>query len=164
MIRNAAAATIICLTMSVPALVRADEARPMEAKATAAASEIGIQTATTPLTYPALSGREWAAGHRRPAALPGLYASFAALQLFDAYSTQRAISGGATEANPVMKNVVGNRAAFWSVKVAATVAPMMAAERLWKRNKVAAIAVMAASNGVMAAVAAHNASVLKSQR
>jgi hypothetical protein len=100
----------------------------------------------------------------RPALLPGLYAGFVALQGFDIYSTTNAIRQGASEANPVMKGVVGNPALFWSVKAAATVAPMLAAERLWKHNKAGAIAVMVVSNGVMAAVAAHNASVLRAQR
>ena len=164
MIRNAAAAVIICLTMSVPAL-RADETRPADPAATTATAVETVNPATTtPVEYPGLSGREWLAANHRPSALRGLYASFAALQVWDAYSTSRAISAGASEANPVMRGVVGNPAAFWAVKAAATVAPMMAAERLWKRNKVAAMAVMAASNGVMAAVAAHNASVLRSQR
>jgi hypothetical protein len=162
MIRSAAAALIICLTMSVPVRA-ADEARTNDAAATTATVNETLTPAPT-LTIAAPSGREWLASRRRPAALPGLYASFAALQMFDVYSTQRAISAGANEVNPMMKNVVGNRAAFWTVKAAATVAPMLAAEKLWKRNKLAAIAVMAASNGVMAAVAAHNASVLKSQR
>lgn len=170
MIRNAAAAVIICLTMSVPAL-RADEARPADPAATTApavttapAAETVNPATTTPMGNPALNGREWLAANHRPSALRGLYASFAALQVWDAYSTSRAIAAGASEANPVMRSVVGNPAAFWTIKAAATVAPMMAAERLWKHNKVAAIAVMAASNGVMAAVAAHNASVLRSQR
>jgi hypothetical protein len=88
---------------------------------------------------------------RRPMFLPSLYASYAALQVYDVYSTTRAIAGGAHEANPMMKAVVGNPAVFWTLKAVTTVAPMMAAERLWKTNKVGAIALMAASNGMMAA-------------
>jgi hypothetical protein len=121
--------------------------------------------AAPPLTVkPATSPAEWLASHRRPRVLPALYASFAALQIVDVYSTRSAISAGAQEANPLMKNVVGNSAMFWTVKAAATVGPMLAAERLWKKNKVAAIAVMAVSNGFMAAVAAHNTNVRNSQR
>ena len=126
-----------------------------------------VEKAVTPAPLkvtPAMLPADWLAANRRPRALNGLYASFAALQMFDVYSTRRAIAGGAQEANPAMKSAVGNPAMFWTVKAAATVAPMLAAERLWKKNKVAAIAVMAVSNGVMAAVAAHNASVMKSQR
>jgi hypothetical protein len=100
----------------------------------------------------------------RPAALPAFYASLAALQLFDGYSTTRALSGGAKEANPVMEFVVGKPAVFWSVKAAMAVAPAMAAERMWKRNKAGAIALMVVSNGMMAVVAAHNAKVLSRVR
>ena len=100
----------------------------------------------------------------RPAILSGLYVGFGALQIFDVYSTTRALSQGAHEANPVMQGIVGNRALFWSVKAVSTIAPMLAAERLWKTNRAGAIAVMVVGNGVMAAVSAHNASVLRSQR
>ena len=66
----------------------------------------------------------------------------AALQMFDVYSTQRAISGGAREANPLMTTVVGNKATFYAVKAVSTVAPMLLAVRVWKKNKIAAIADM----------------------
>jgi hypothetical protein len=155
-----AAITFLSLTLSgLPAY--ASDAPTADAAVTATATDSA--TAAPPVSV-TLSPREWVAANRRPSLLPGLYASFAALQMFDVYSTQRAIAGGAHEANPMMKTVVGNKAAFYAVKAASTVAPMLAAERLWKRNKIAAIAVMAASNGVMAVVAAHNASVLKGQR
>ena len=171
-----AAITFLSLTLSgLPAY--ASETSAADATATA----VVIDGATAPLADAAapamtdsatsaqpvsvaLSGREWVAANRRPSLLPGLYASFAALQMFDVYSTQRAISGGASEANPLMKTVTGNKATFYAVKAVSTVAPMLLAERVWKKNKVAAIAVMAASNGIMAVVATHNASVLKSQR
>jgi hypothetical protein len=100
----------------------------------------------------------------RPAALPAFYASLAALQLFDGYSTTRALAGGAREANPVMKGVVTRPVVFWSVKAAMAVAPTLAADRMWKRNKAGAIAVMVVSNGMMAAVAAHNAKTLNRVR
>jgi hypothetical protein len=100
----------------------------------------------------------------RPAALPAFYASLAALQLFDGYSTTRALASGAKEANPVMKGVVTRPVVFWSLKAAMAVAPALAAERMWKTNKAGAIAVMVVSNGMMAAVAAHNAKVLNRVR
>ena len=103
--------------------------------------------------------------HRvRPAALPALYASLAALQWFDGYSTTRALAGGAKEANPVLKGVVNKPVVFWSLKAAMVVAPALATERMWKTNKAGAIAVMVVSNGMMAAVAAHNAKVLNRVR
>ena len=104
-------------------------------------------------------------GVSRPAALPALYVSYAALQVFDAYSTRHALAQGAREANPLMQQVVGNQSAFWAVKASATVGTIVAAEHLWrKNNKKGAIAVLVASNAVAAVVAARNASVLRSQR
>jgi hypothetical protein len=102
----------------------------------------------------------------RPAALPALYVSYAALQAFDVYSTEQAFARGAREANPLMQPVVANRTAFWAVKATATLATIAAAEHLWrhKRNRKAAIAVLVASNAVAAVVAARNASVVRNMR
>ena len=100
---------------------------------------------------------------RRPFALPGLYAGSGFLQGYDAYSTLTALRSGATEANPLMKGITRSPVAFVALKAGLTAASIMGAERLWKDDhRVAAIAMMIASNGMMAAVAAHNASVLRS--
>jgi hypothetical protein len=101
----------------------------------------------------------------RPAVLPALYASYAALQVYDAYSTKQALAHGARETNPLVQQVVGKQSAFWAVKASATAGTILAAEHLWrKNNKKGAIAVLLASNAVAAVVAARNASVLRSQR
>ena len=100
---------------------------------------------------------------KRPAALPALYVSFAVLQAFDAYSTRQGLARGASETNTLMNGVVGTPA-FWALKAATTAGAVVAAEHLWKTNKAGAIAVMIIANGVTAAVAARNASVLKQQR
>jgi uncharacterized protein DUF5658 len=100
----------------------------------------------------------------RPSALVPMYASYVALQGYDFYSTRKGLSMGATEANPVLKGVVGNPTAFMAVKGATTFASIYFAEKLWRSNKrLAAVALMAASNGLMAVVAANNASVLRRQ-
>jgi hypothetical protein len=96
--------------------------------------------------------------------LPALYASYAALQAFDVYSTRQALARGAREANPLMQGVVGNTGAFMAVKAGVAAATIVAAERLWKGNKAAAIAVMVASNSVAAVVAARNARTLRQLR
>lgn len=101
---------------------------------------------------------------RRPSVLPALYVSLAALQAFDAYSTTAGLSRGAQEANPMMQGVAGNKAAFWAVKAGTTAASIWFAERMWKTNRVGAIVTMVAVNGMMASVAARNASVLKAVR
>ena len=100
----------------------------------------------------------------RPTALPALYVSYAALQAFDVYSTRQALARGAREANPLMQDVVSNTGALVAVKASVGVATIVAAERLWKTNKAAAIAVMVASNSVTAVVAARNARTLRQLR
>jgi hypothetical protein len=160
-----AAFALLTLTLSGVPAIAAEPKDAMTAAKTEETGPVASAAATPPLNLrPAMPAAEWLASRQRPRALPALYASLAALQMFDVYSTRTAIAGGAHEANPVMKGVVGNSAMFWTVKAAATVGPMLAAERLWKKNKVAAIAVMAVSNGFMAAVAAHNTNVRNSQR
>jgi hypothetical protein len=97
----------------------------------------------------------------RPKLLPALYVSYAALQAFDVFSTRQALSQGAREANPLMKNVAGNTGAMVAVKAGVALGTIVAAERLWKTNRTAAIAVMVASNSVAAIVAARNARTLR---
>jgi hypothetical protein len=123
------------------------------------ASDDSAGTASSMGTLPTNPGHSLS----RPKVLPPLYVSYAALQAFDAYSTQQALARGAREANPLMQPVVGNRTAFWAVKATATLATIAAAEHLWKhkRHPKAAIAVLVASNAVAAVVAARNASVLR---
>ena len=100
----------------------------------------------------------------RPAALPTLYTSLAALQFYDGYSTLYGQSRGAREANPTMRWMADSPARLWTVKAATTAVSIAIAERMWKRNRVGAIVTMAAVNGVAAVVAVHNTSVLRRQR
>ena len=99
---------------------------------------------------------------RRPMLLPSLYAGAARLQGYDVYSTLTALKSGATEANPLMKGITKSPAAFVVLKAGVTMASIMTAERMWKNNRrVAAVMLMVVSNGMLAAVAAHNASTLR---
>lgn len=101
----------------------------------------------------------------RGAVLPSLYASLAALNAFDAYTTSKGLALGAGEANPMMRAVAGRPAVLWAVKGGVTAGSVFIAERLWKKNnKVGAIAVMLATNGMMATVAARNSSVIRQQQ
>ena len=94
--------------------------------------------------------------------LSSLYAGSAFLQGYDAYSTLTALKSGAVEANPLMKGITKSPAAFMALKAGMTMASIMSAERMWKNNyRAGAVIMMIASNGMMAAVAAHNASVLR---
>ena len=94
---------------------------------------------------------------RRPEALMPLYASLVALQGLDIHSTRRAISSGSgREANPAIRGVVNNSAAFIAVKAGATAGVIWASEKMWKKNRKAAVIFAAVVNVAMAAVVANN--------
>jgi hypothetical protein len=93
---------------------------------------------------------------RRPAALPALYVTFGALQALDATSTFRALEAGAREVNPVLKGVAANRGAMVALKAASFASTVYLTERLWKKNRVAAVLTMVCVNSAYAAIVAHN--------
>lgn len=147
MFRTIVALTVLLLTVPVSLAAAADDTIIVTAQAATVAPG-GLSTA-----------------HSRPPLLPVLYASYGALQVFDVYSTNRALSRGAREANPLMQPIVGNQSAFWAIKASATAGTIIAAERLWKKDKkAAAITLLVVSNSVAAIVAARNASMLRRQR
>ncbi len=92
----------------------------------------------------------------RPGALVPLYASFATLQVLDAHSTSRALDRGAVEANPVMKGLAGNPTALLAVKAAGTAGVIFVSEKMWKKNRAAAVFFMVAANSAMAWVVQNN--------
>lgn len=92
----------------------------------------------------------------RPAALVPLYVSFGVLQAADIATTLHNISGGATEANPVMGTVAGSPAGLVATKAALAGASIFLAEKLWKKNRPAAVLLMIGLNGFQAAVVARN--------
>jgi Domain of unknown function (DUF5658) len=93
---------------------------------------------------------------QRPAALVPLYISFGVLQSLDVHSTLRALENGAVEANPLMKGAADSAVGLAAVKAAAGAGVIFASERMWKRNKVAAVLFMTATNSAMAWVVQHN--------
>ena len=104
-------------------------------------------------------------GAWRGGVLPSLYVTLAGLQAYDGYSTVSGVHRGAAETNVVIKNAAGNPMAMIAIKGGVTAASIFMAERLWKQNRrTAAIVTMIATNGLMAAIAARNASVLRTQR
>ena len=100
----------------------------------------------------------------RPRLLPALYVSYVALQAYDVYSTRQTLARGGRETNPLMRGVVGHPVGFAALKMGAAAGTIVAVERLWKTHKMAAIAVMVASNSVAALVAARNARTLRQLR
>jgi hypothetical protein len=101
---------------------------------------------------------------KRPVILPVLYVGLAGLQAYDVYSTRTGLSRGAAELNPIVAPVAGDTSRLIVLKAASTATTIYLAERLWHNNKTAAILTMIAANGVMAAVAAHNAVALRELR
>lgn len=91
---------------------------------------------------------------KRPATLTTLYGSYAALQVLDVVSTRRALDAGAREINPLMRG--NSMAAMIGVKAAAGGATIYFAERMWKKNRAGAIAMMAVLNGASAIIVARN--------
>ena len=98
----------------------------------------------------------------RPAILKSLYAASIGLQAFDGYSTMIGLRAGNVELNPAMKSIAQNPTTLLVAKATMTLTTIAVAEQLWRtHHRGQAIAVMAISNGIMAAVAAKNASVLR---
>ena len=157
---RSAALVVLSLTVFSVSAYGADETTSSAAAPTTSLEQVTPSVGNADWSLPPV---EIGAG-RRPSVLPVLYVSLAALQGFDAYSTTAALARGAQEANPMMRGVAGNSAAFWAVKAASTAGSIWAAERLWKTNRVGAIVTMVVVNGVAASVAARNASVLKALR
>ncbi len=109
-----------------------------------------------PLT-PSRTERVPAPPARRPAALLPLYGAFGALQVVDLVTTRRALDGGtAREGNPVMAPFAGNLRASIALKAASTTATILLTEHLWKKDRAAAVGLMAALGSAYAVIAVHN--------
>jgi hypothetical protein len=93
---------------------------------------------------------------KRPAALPALYVTLGVMQIWDLASTSAALKAGAHEANPAAAPFADNKGSMMALKAVTTASTIFFAERAWKKNKVAAVVMMVAINGGMAAVAMNN--------
>jgi len=108
------------------------------------------------------SGPVYEIAPSRGLVLPSLYVSFIALEVYDGYSTSQGLKNGASESNTFMASVASHPGALWAAKGAVTFLSIYTAERLWRQHhRGEAIAMMVAMNGIMVAVAASNASVIK---
>ena len=132
--------------------------------AAAAASEGDTRTSPTPIASavaraartaePSVNLWTQSQTPRRPMALSALYGTYGTLQALDVVTTRRALAAGAQERNPIMRD--GNMATMIAVKAAAGASTIYFTERLWKKNRVGAVIVMAALNGASAAIVARN--------
>lgn len=100
----------------------------------------------------------------RPMALIPMYASLAALQGFDIYTTSSSLKHGGVEANPLMKPMAGRNLASIAVKAAATAGSIYFTERAWKQNRKGAVILLTAINVATAAVVAHNTQVARQRK
>ncbi|MFB3855620.1 MAG: DUF5658 family protein [Vicinamibacterales bacterium] len=87
--------------------------------------------------------------------LGSMYASFVALQAADVLSTSRALERGGREMNPILP-FASNKAAMFAVKAASATLTIYLSEKIARRNRVAAIVMMAAINSAYTAIVAHN--------
>ena len=93
---------------------------------------------------------------KRGMVLPALYGMLGAMQVWDVYSTSTALNAGAKERNPAAAVFAENTGQLIGLKMATTASTIFFAERMWKKNKAAAIIMMVAINGATAAVSLHN--------
>ena len=99
---------------------------------------------------------------KRTGLLLSMYATCGILQAYDGYSTIKAAASNHVELNPMMAPLAQHPALVVAAKAAMTVATIAAAENLWRNHHHGqAIAMMVVSNGLMAAVGAHNAMLLR---
>jgi hypothetical protein len=159
--RRLLVATILGAALSTPAFAADADDVPTPALTISAATIAAASATTTAANADFATSNTF--NYRRPSLLPALYATSAALQGYDTYSTLNALKNGGREVNPLMKNLVKSPAAFVAMKAGVTTASIMAAEQLWRNNhRMGAIGLMIASNVMMGMVAKHNASVLSS--
>lgn len=119
------------------------------------ATSVMIPAAPVSVTAPTL---------KRPAILPALYLTLAGMQAWDVYTTRSALGAGAREANPIAAPFTENTGAMLGLKLASTATIIVLSERLWKKNRVAAVVALVAFNGATAAVAMHNVRVGRQAR
>ena len=106
------------------------------------------------ILFSTLSASAQDAPPKRPALLIPLYMSQVALQGADLHSTFSALDRGHLEANPLFRD--GDRSKMIGAKIAVATIPVFIAEKLWKKNRAAAIAVMLTTNAALSVAVANN--------
>jgi Domain of unknown function (DUF5658) len=160
MFRTTAAALAFGFVLGI-AVTPASAAEAAAPSSSLAASAAAVLANDTDWSMPAV--HMGAGPDTRGVILPGLYVGLAALNIYDAVSTKQGLAHGAIEGNPGMNSLAGSSTSLWAAKAVTTASTILISEHLWKtHHRAQAIAVMVISNGIMSAVAAHNASVLHS--
>lgn len=126
---------------------------PLALPAVFTVAPVAAAAADTPAAPPRLLPP---ATPRRPAPLVPLYLSFAGLQSLDAITTLRALDNGHQERNPVVGWLAQHPGALVAAKAGVAAGTVYLSERLWKKNRTAAVVLMVALNGAYAAIVANN--------
>jgi Domain of unknown function (DUF5658) len=159
-------AALVTVAVTVSTLTPAalpNEATAVAAVTIASASTAGVNvpvTDTMSLRHPVVKASQAS----RPAPLIPLSTSFVAMQGLDIFSTSKAVSAGAQEANPLMQPVAGKSVASIAVKAASTAGSVFFTERAWKQNRKGAVVLMTTLNIATATIVAHNTQVKKQAR
>ena len=148
----------------LPAHAFAQEPIVVERDAAAVAAAFSRTTAALDIRQVGLESPGPSVGVRPSRLLHSLLVSTVVVQALDVHSTFRALDRGAVEANPVMAPLAGNKGAFIATKAAVAAVTVLAAQRVGKRNKVAAIATLVAVNTAYAFVIDHNYRVARGLR
>lgn len=164
MSRSVAAVLFTAVVALLPTPAVAQEPIVVERDAAAVAAAFSRTTAALDIRQVGLESPVSPAGVRSSRLLASLLVSTVVVQALDVHSTFRALDRGAVEANPVMAPLTGNKGAFIATKAAVAAATVLAAQRIGRRNKVAAIATLVAVNTAYAFVIDHNYRVARGLR
>jgi hypothetical protein len=98
----------------------------------------------------------------RPASLFPMYGTFAALQAADVVTTVRALrKPGLREANPFVKPFAQNVPSIVLFKAGSTAVTVLAVEKLWRKNPLAAVATMITINVAYGVLVSQNAARIR---
>jgi hypothetical protein len=157
MLARAAVFTLALLCAGAPAALASDRGAASPAPLADAVARAAKHAGADPINLWTLSQEP-----KRPRMLPVLYGTYATLHALDIVTTRRAIKAGAREVNPLMNS--GHVGTMIAVKAATGVSTMYITEKMWKKNRAAAVILMAAINGATAAVVSHNFTTARNVR
>jgi hypothetical protein len=148
----ACAAAAGCILAAVPSAAQQPDPA---AQAPAGCLEDAEPPLQLVLTQPPVP-RSPAPAHR-PAALAPLYVSLVSMNVLDVVSTYDALrSANGREANPIVSRIVDRPPVFIAVKAATTATSIWAAEKLWRKHRFAAVALVGIANAALAATVVNN--------
>lgn len=160
----AAYAHVAPAEISLDVVETVPDAEPPAILASARAIGSGLASFSTPAALTISPRARRVLGARPPPLVP-LYATFATLQIADAITTIKALKHpGVRETNPFVKPFANNVPAMVLLKSASTAVTVVAVEKLWRKNRVAAVATMIGINAAYGVIVSRNAAAAASAR